>query len=331
MAIINENTLRDGSYAVDFKITTKQTEDVVRALDNCGFSIIEIGHGLGLGAYRDPKMSSQSDEVIIESAIKSRRNSKLSVFFIPNIGSNADIKTASDMGIDLIRIGVNIDQYEQTREYAEYAKSLGLMVAVNCMKSYAVNSYEYSKITQDIDSWGLADVIYLVDSAGCMTPNEVNEYITKSIQSISTPLGFHGHNNLSLASINSIEAIKSGATYIDTCIKGMGRSAGNAQTEIAVILLQKIGLYNHIDIYDLYNIANDIVLPIMNRHQGLASDEIHIGLSKFHSSYLPFVEKSSSLYNVDQKKLIKEASDVNCLNPTQELFNRIASQLKDGQ
>lgn len=327
MVTINENTLRDGSYTVDFNITEKQTRDVTSALDKAGFSIIEVGHGLGSGAYRKFNNNDSLDGKLLSAAVEARQNADLSIFFIPGIGNKSDIKLAADLGIDLIRIGTNINEYQKTREYVEYAKELGMEVAVNGMKSYAVKSYEYSKIASDIDSWGLADIIYLVDSAGCMTPDEVKHYITETVNSIATPVGFHGHNNLSLAAANSMAAVEAGASYIDTCIRGMGRSAGNAQTEIAVILLQKMGLYNHIDIYELYDIANNIVEPMMERLQGFTDSEIHTGLSKFHSSYMPMMKKFSEKYGIPLIKLMKEVSDVNCLNPDEVLTESIAKEL----
>jgi len=327
MVTINENTLRDGSYTVDFNITEKQTKDVTSALDKAGFSIIEVGHGLGSGAYRKFDNDDTLDGKLLTAAAEARENADLSIFFIPGIGNKDDIKLAASLGIDLIRIGININEYHKTREYVEYAKELGMNVAVNGMKSYAVKSYEYSKIASDIDSWGLADIIYLVDSAGCMTPDEVKKYITETVNSVSTPIGFHGHNNLSLAAANSIAAVEAGASYIDTCIRGMGRSAGNAQTEIAVILLQKMGLYNHIDIYELYDIANKIVEPMMERFQGFTDSEIHTGLSKFHSSYTSMIDKYSQKYGVSMIKLMKEVSDVNCLNPDEKLTESIAKEL----
>lgn len=327
MVKINENTLRDGSYKVDFKITPQQTFEITRALDKAGFSIIEIGHGLGLGAYRKLNNLENKDVQLIEAAVKAKQNAELSVFFIPGIGTKEDIKHASISGIELLRVGININDYEKTRYYLEYAKELGMKVAFNGMKSYAVKSYEFSKIIEEIDSWNLADMIYLVDSAGCMTPTEVKKYISEAVSIVSTPIGFHGHNNLSLASINSITAVESGATYIDTCIRGMGRSAGNAQTEIVIILLQKIGLYEHIDIYQLYKIADSLIEPMMIIPQGLNSKEIHTGFSKFHSSYLPLFEKYTEKYGVELLKLMKEVSDVNCLNPDSSLIETIAKEL----
>lgn len=175
MVEINENTLRDGSYKLDFNVTPQQTFEITRALDKAGFSIIEVGHGLGLGAYRKLSNLEKKDAQLIEVAVKAKENAELSVFFIPGIGTKEDIKQASIRGIELLRIGVNINEYKKTRHYLEYAKELGMKVAFNGMKSYAVKSYEFSKITVEIDSWELADMIYLVDSAGCMTPTEVKK------------------------------------------------------------------------------------------------------------------------------------------------------------
>ena len=174
MVTINENTLRDGSYNLNFEVTEEQTKNVTSALDKAGFSIIEVGHGLGYGAYRKLNNDNYKDEKLLISAIESRKNSDLSIFFIPGVGNKNDIKIIANYGVDIIRIGININEYYKAQKYVEYAKELGLKVCVNGMKSYAVKSYEFSKISQKIDSWGTVDTIYLVDSAGCMTPNEVS-------------------------------------------------------------------------------------------------------------------------------------------------------------
>lgn len=326
MINIIENTLRDGSYVIDFQFTKEQTYKVVSELDEMGFKYIEVGHGLGLGAYNNPKfgISAESDEVYIQTAREAAKKAKVVCFFIPGIGTVEDIRIAKSNGLDFIRCGINIHDFRKLKPYAEEAKKLGLTLAINLMKSYAVKSYEYSQIVQEIDSWQLADVIYLVDSAGCMFPTEVDEYIDRTRQSISTPLGFHGHNNLSMGIANSIQAMHSGAIYVDTCVRGMGRSAGNAQTEIFIWALNKLGIDMGIDLYDLYQFADETLVPMMSKPQGLTSEEIHIGVSKFHTSFMSLVDKAAAEFNVSKKRLIKAASDVNCLNPTQELFDDVA-------
>jgi 4-hydroxy-2-oxovalerate aldolase len=331
MINIVENTLRDGSYVINFQFNKEQTSVITKGLYELGFEFIEVGHGLGLGAYNNSKvgLSKESDETYIKSAKEAAPDAKIGVFFIPGIGTIDDVNKAVDNGISLLRVGSNVDTFKNTKPFVEHAKNKGLTVAVNLMKSYGVKSYEFTKIAQEIDSWCLADVIYLVDSAGCMMPNEVFEYIDKTREKVSTPIGFHGHNNLSLGVANTLQAVYAGATYIDTCIRGMGRSAGNAQTEIVVHILQKMGLSPiNAEIYKFYDFANKYIVPLMPYVQGLSDDEIHIGISKFHTSYTSILEKISKEYNVDEKRLMKIVSDINCINPTEFLFIESAKKLK---
>ncbi|MBC7759655.1 MAG: 4-hydroxy-2-oxovalerate aldolase [Phormidesmis sp. FL-bin-119] len=333
MITIVENTLRDGSYVVDFQIDEKQTADIAGGLSKLGFEYIEVGHGLGLGAWNKSAsgLSKESDETYILTAKEAAPTAKIGAFFIAGLGTKNDIDLAVDCGLDFIRIGSNIDTHKNTLEYAEYAKNKGLWVAVNLMKSYGVKSYEFKTIAVDIDSWEIADAIYLVDSAGCMIPEEVFEYIDRSKQSVKTSLGFHGHNNLSLAVANTLKAIEGGASYVDTCVRGMGRSAGNAQTEIIVHLLQKMGISPiSTDVYKFYDFANEYIVPLMANRQGQSDDEIHIAISRFHTSYMPLATRVALDAKVDLKILIKRVSDINCINPTLQLFKDVAQEIIEG-
>lgn len=334
MINIVENTLRDGSYVVDFQFDRLQTSEITKGLSELGFDLIEIGHGLGLGAWSNPEagLSKEKDEDYIISAVNAAPKSRVGVFFIPGIGSMDDIDMAVDLGVKFIRVGTNVDSYKNALKFVEHAKKRGIFVAVNLMKSYAVRPYEFTKISSDIDSWRLADVIYLVDSAGCMLPSEVHEYIERTREIVATPIGFHGHNNMSLAIANSLKAIEAGATYIDTCIRGMGRSAGNAQTEILVYLLQKMGLTSiDTEIYDFYDFAKKYVSPIMPVTQGLSDEEIHIGISKFHSSFTSMLENTSERTGIDKLRLMKMVSDINCINPSESLFSKTAIKIQTNE
>lgn len=331
MTTIVENTVRDGSYAVNFQLSLEQSNSIVKGLDELGFEYIEVGHGLGLGAGKSAAtgLAKETNEAYIKGAKSVALNSKIGAFFIPGIGSLDDIRMVADLDVDFIRIGVNINRYSDMLAAAKLVKEEGLWLGLNLMKSYAVKPYEFLQIVKSIDGWGLADAIYLVDSAGCMTPDEVFNYIDLTREHVVTPLGFHGHNNLSLAVANSLSAVRAGAAFVDSSILGMGRSAGNAQTEILTYLLSKDGfLSQSFDQYKLYNFADEVIAPLMTSSLGLNGDAIHIGVSKFHTSYLPLINECAEKYAVDVRKLIKEVSDVNCLDPERELVMQIASDLR---
>ena len=330
MVTIIENTIRDGSYAVNFQLSAVESNLIVKGLDGLGFEYIEVGHGLGLGAGRIAAtgLAKETDETYIKGAKSVVTSAKVGVFYIPGIGCLDDIHMAADLGVDFIRIGVNIDRYSDMLAAAKLVKKKRLWLGLNLMKSYAVKPYEFLKIVKEIDSWGLADAIYLVDSAGGMMPDEVFNYIDITREYITSPMGFHGHNNLSLAVANSLSAVSAGVEFVDSSILGMGRSAGNTQTEILTHLLSKKGVMSkQFDQYKLYDFADKMIAPLMTLNQGLNGDAIHIGVSKFHTSYLPLINKCAEKFGVDTKKLIKEVSDVNCLNPEMELVMQIASNL----
>jgi 4-hydroxy 2-oxovalerate aldolase len=330
MVNIIENTLRDGSYKIDFQFTKEQTHAIVHGLFNLGFQYIEVGHGLGLGAWNNPKygLAKENDETYLRVAKDAAPEAVICAFFIPGIGTKTDIDLASNCGLNMIRIGSNVDTFKSTREFAHYAAEKGIRVAINLMKSYGVKRYEFTKIAREIESWGIAEVIYLVDSAGSMTPDQVFEYISETRDQVATPIGFHGHNNLALAMANSLKAVEAGASYIDSCIKGMGRSAGNTQTEILVYLLNNMGLSVATnDIYAIYDFADHYITPIMPDKQGLSNEEIHIGISRFHTSYTPLLQKVANELGVQENKLMKMVSDVNCINPDEGLFFEMGLKL----
>src|SRR5687767_14176120 len=134
MITIVENTLRDGSYVVDFQFTSRNTFDITNGLARLGFKMIEVGHGLGLGAWNNPKagLSKENDEEYIRAARKAADgNAQIGVFFIPGLGTKDDMKRAKDAGVDFLRIGANIDSFRVTKEYLGYAKELGLFSCIN--------------------------------------------------------------------------------------------------------------------------------------------------------------------------------------------------------
>jgi isopropylmalate/homocitrate/citramalate synthase len=87
MVKIVENTLRDGSYVVDFQFTAEDTYRVTKGLSRLGFDMIEIGHGLGLGAWNNAKagLAKENDETYIAAARKAAGDAKIGAFFIPGI------------------------------------------------------------------------------------------------------------------------------------------------------------------------------------------------------------------------------------------------------
>jgi 4-hydroxy-2-oxovalerate aldolase len=324
---ILECTLRDGSYAVDFKFTENDTAVMAGVLDRLGFRWIEVGHGVGLGAAKAGKGTMPaSDERLIEAAKRAAPHAQIGCFFIPGIGTADQLKSARSAGLDFIRIGYNAPEIEDAFSYLTLAKELGLKVCLNFMKTYGISAEMFGEKAKAGAAAG-ADVVYCVDSAGSMLPDDVHAYFTAARDRSDCALGFHGHSNLQFAVANSLEAVRCGASFIDTTLYGLGRSAGNVPTEIAVAVFKNLGIETGIDLFDVMDAAEEFMGPLMSQMQLYDMMSVAMGCSQFHSSFLPKVAAAARKHGVELRRLVVAMGKLDPVNLDEDNLNRVASSL----
>ena len=325
---ILECTLRDGSYTIDFQFTLEDTADIVEALDKAGFKYIEVGHGLGLSASKSKGKARHTDAEYMLIAKDYAKKAKIGMFFIPGIGSKKDLITASNMGLDFVRVGSNVTEVDKAIEHIKFAKDCGFLTTSNLMKSYVLPVDKFVEQAIKVEDAGV-DIIEIVDSAGCMFPADVEAYIDgMKLAGIKTRIGFHGHNNFSLAIANSLKAIECGATLIDSCLLGLGRGAGNASSEILTTVLNKLGYNKSIDIFKTMDVAEKVVRPIIESRTGLDSIAITCGYAEFHSSYLDIIRMVARRYGIDVRKLMVAVAKEDRVNLTEQLADSIGRRMK---
>jgi len=325
---IVECTLRDGSYVIDFQFTAKDTAIIAAALENVGFDLIEVGHGVGMNASKCGKgVAAATDEEYMKAASSTLKRAQWGMFFIPGIGRHEDLELAASYGMDFVRVGTNATEVEQSKEYLEHAKKLGMFVSANLMKSYTLSPADLARHAALSESYG-ADLVCLVDSAGGMMPEDIRAYMTALRDTVHVPLGLHCHDNLSLGIANVLAAIDCGAVRIDSTLQGMGRGGGNAVTEVLVTVLKKRGIDLGIDLNRLMDVGERIVRPIMRERGGWDSINITSGYAQFHSSYLQTILKYAKLYQVDARDLIVGVCEVNQTNAPDELVEDVARRLQ---
>lgn len=322
-----ECTLRDGSYAVDFKFTERDTEVLASVLERLGFRWIEVGHGLGIGAAQAGKGAMPaSDERLIEAAKRAAPNAMIGSFFIPGIGTREQLRSARSAGLDFVRIGYNAPEVEQAYPYLEFARELGLIPCLNFMKTYGVTPQQFGEKAQGGEKAGAA-AVYCVDSAGSMFPDDVRGYVSEARQRCQCALGFHGHSNLQFAVANSVEAFRSGARLIDSTLYGLGRGSGNVPTEVAVAVFHKLGVETGIDLYDVMDAAEEFLGPLMTQIQLYDMMAVSMGYSQFHSSFLPKVAASARKHGVDLRRLVIAMGELDPVNLDEGTLERVAANL----
>ncbi len=321
-----ETTLRDGSYAVNFSFTSGDTFRICQVLEDLGFEYIEVGHGVGLNASdAGYGVARETDSTYMHAAKSALKKAKYGMFCIPGIARLDDVLLAGDQGMNFIRVGTNATEVKNSEAFIKMAKEKGMFVAANYMKSYVLSPSEFAENVLYSESYG-ADMIYLVDSSGGMFPYDIKKYFEAIRKHTEIPLGFHGHDNLGLAISNSLFAAELGFSFVDCSLQGLGRSSGNACTEVLVAALLKQGYDLKMDLLKLLEAGVEHIQPMLPAKKIMPLDVI-AGFADFHSSYMPKIHRVSSKFNVDPARLIIEICKVDKVNCSESALQEIARSI----
>jgi 4-hydroxy 2-oxovalerate aldolase len=320
-------TLRDGSYQIGFGFTAEDTAALSAGLDKAGFPEIEVGHGLGLGGANQPGCSAAAtDEEYIEAARSAVKRAKLGVFSIAGSTSPEHVKAAAQRGIDFLRIGVDSGHPERAEKLVRACQDLGVVPYVFFMQSSLVSPDALAEYAAKAADWDVS-TIYVVDSAGFMMPGDVISYVSAIRARTDATIGFHGHNNLHLAMANVVAAVQAGAKLIDCTLRGLGRSAGNAQTEAVAMVLRRLGYRTGIDISATIQLASNY---IDNRVPGHGNDgiDLAVGYAGLHSRYLKDVIDIAAQHDLMPVELLLAAAERGQATTRPENLVEIARDMK---
>jgi 4-hydroxy-2-oxovalerate aldolase len=323
---ILDTTLRDGSYANDFQFTAGQTKALCRELEASGVPLIEAGHGVGLNAGKAGHRSAiASDEEYMQAASEACDDSLWGMFCIPGKARLDDVRLAGEYGMDFIRIGTNVTEVEESKEFIKIASDKGMFVTANFMKSYARSPEEFAEKAVQSEGYG-SDLIYIVDSAGGMLPERLRSYFEAVRERTDIPVGFHGHDNLGLAVANSLTMVNAGVSVIDTSLQGLGRSAGNAPTEKTVAALDKSGYNTGTDFLRLLRTGERFVSPIRSNPTQKPLDVV-AGREEFHSSHMTKILDVAYEYEIDPARLIREVCRKDKIYAPEQLIEELALRI----
>jgi 4-hydroxy 2-oxovalerate aldolase len=326
--IISDPTLRDGNHAVAHKLTAAQIAAYARAADAAGIPIVEVGHGNGLGASSlQVGLAAIDDREMLITAREQLHTSKLGVHVIPGFGTiRKDIAGAIDLGVDVFRIGSHCTEANTTKQHIEYVRGRGKEVYGVLMMSHMASRETLRDECLKLESYGAQGVV-LMDSAGAYVPEDVTERITELTEHLSIPVGFHAHNNLGMAIANSVAAVRAGATILDGTARGFGAGAGNAQLEVLVAVLEKLGYRTGIDLYKILDASDVAERELMHHAPVIQSMSIVSGLAGVFSGFSKPVDRISREYSVDPRDVFFELGKRRAVAGQEDLILEVAMQL----
>ena len=153
------------------------------------------------------------------------------------------------------------------------------------MQISEISDLEIEKITKLVAQSKL-DVFYFADSLGNLEPQDII-HISKVIKkNWKKEIGFHAHDNMSRALINGVAAFNNGINWIDSTVTGMGRGAGNIQTEFALLQFAKY-LDKNSDISLLLKLIEQKFNPMKAKYKWGANPYYYLaGQYKIHPTFI---------------------------------------------
>jgi 4-hydroxy-2-oxovalerate/4-hydroxy-2-oxohexanoate aldolase len=305
---LHDMSLRDGMHPKRHQITLEQMVAISTALDAAGMPLLEVTHGDGLGgASINYGFPACSDEEYLRAVIPRMKRAKVSALLLPGIGTVDHLRMAADCGVSTIRVATHCTEADVSGQHIGLSKKLGLDTVGFLMMAHMIPPEALLAQAKLMESYG-ANCIYCTDSAGYMLPADVTARIglLRSELDKKTELGFHGHHNMGMGIANSLAAIEAGANRIDASVAGLGAGAGNTPMEVFVAVLDRMGVDHGIDLYKIMDVAEDLIVPLMDTPVRIDRDALILGYAGVYSSFLLFAKRAGEKYGVSSRDILVE-------------------------
>jgi 4-hydroxy 2-oxovalerate aldolase len=325
---ISDPTLRDGNHAVGHQLSAENIASYCKAADAAGVSIVEVGHGNGIGASSLQLGEAKTpDHIALTTARENLSRSKLGVHVIPGFATiDRDLKPALDTGVDVVRVASHCSEADICERHIGFARSQGVEVWGCLMMSHMLSPTLLLEQARKMESYGAEGVVFM-DSSGHYIPQDVQERVETLVNGLSIAVGFHAHNNLGMAIANSVAAADAGATLLDGCARGFGAGAGNAQLEVLVAVLERLGYGTGIDLYKMLDASDLAEQTLMKEIPTIKSVSVVSGMAGVFSGFMKPVSRISKEYNVDPRDVFFELGRRKIVAGQEDIILEVAKEL----
>jgi 4-hydroxy 2-oxovalerate aldolase len=266
-------TFRDGGYYVNWDFPKEIVNEYLQAMSLAKVDVVELGFRFlkndefkGANAYTSDKYlrtlsipENLMIAVMVNGSDLITNNKfdlkKLELLFPENRKSSP---------VELVRVACHFQEFIEVLPAIKWLNEQGFKTGINLMQITERNNDEIANISKSANSFPL-DVLYFADSLGSMRPKDVANIVNIISQNWQGEIGIHTHDNLGLGLLNTIEALNTNVTWLDSTVTGMGRGPGNTSTETLLLELSNLKNLN-INILPLLTLIKRYFKPLKDKH-----------------------------------------------------------------
>ena len=266
-------SLRDGGYYNNWDFDEQLINNYLQVLSYIGVDYCEIGFRFLKNAGFKGACAFTSEEFLNSLEIPKNLNIAVMLnasdlvhnneFNYDNLNELIPVK-AKYSRVKLVRVACHTEDINHILPLFNFLDNYGYLSAYNITQVSENSSEDLDKIALTLSS-SKVKIIYFADSLGSLAPHQIREVASSIRKHWSGPIGIHAHDNKGLALSNTLEAINSNITWLDSTITGIGRGPGNAKTEELVIELNK-EKKNKLNLVPLIKIINEEFNPLKNKY-----------------------------------------------------------------
>lgn len=308
-------TLRDGGYINNWSFNESHSIEILNSLNHSKIDIVECG-------YINDKSGEAKDTTLFDSlhsvdlVLKNIDfNKNIEKVIMINLGDYdvANLPLKEQTSIDGIRLAFHKKDIELAFQTAYKIKESGYKLYFQPMVTKNYKDIEFLDIIEQVNSLN-PDAFYIVDSFGSMTLKEFHKYLILSDNNLanSISLGYHSHNNMQLAFSNAINMCTQNLKreiIIDSSIYGIGRGAGNLNTELIADYLNKTYDKNY-DELPLLEIIDELLASLMAKNSwGFSPAQFLSASYNCHPNYATYLVNKNTNHIVSIKKILNKLPD----------------------